>query len=203
MASFAAFLCETLLASVVLACVACAGTKVILSQVLSRDLELHKLRLRELAEKEVERLRPERSTVPVAPSKVDLPDERREQLAERLFQLFDSATLSIIRFSLEFRTEKLEAADQAGRAAIEDTSRLSNFARLNRHHFPGILGESLEAPAAALRELAWRSYKTFKDPSLSEKQTAAQIEAFNLQAVDIGKQIELVKVEIVKFVSTP
>ena len=196
------FLIETILASVILVCVACAGVRMLLSQILSRDLELHKLKLQESVEQAVKRLPPEAPTTPATPIKLaEGATSLGGEVARDLFQLFDRATLSIIRFALEFRAEKLEAADQAGRAAIENTSDLSNFARLHSHLFSKELGQAIEAPASALLELAWRSYKVFKDPALSEKQTASQLESLNAQVLDAGEQIEIVKIQIVKVIA--
>ena len=58
-------------------------------------------------------------------------------------------------------------------------------------------------PAASpLSELAWRSYKTFKDPALSEKETAREIQALNTQALALGGQIETVKGELARLLES-
>ncbi len=204
MTAFAVFLVETAAASVVLVATGVTGVKLIVTRFLDRDIELYKMRLKEASDGELGRLREagERAVretpVPVAaPPTVPapLPDVRLRTTGD-LFQLFDEATLSVVRFALEFRAEKLEAADEAARAAIERTSRLSNFVRLNRRIFPKAMADSIEAAASPLSELAWRSYKIFKDPELSEKQTATEIQALDTQALALGRQIETIKSQL-------
>ena len=198
MTAFAVFLIETAGASVILVSAGVTGVKLVVNLLLSRDIELHKMRLKEASDRELARLRADferiessKSAIPVVPP----PDKLLEATSE-LFRLFDDATLSVVRFALEFRAEKLEAADEAGRAAVEKTSALSNFVRLNRRHFPKAVADSIEASASPLSELAWRSYKTFKDPALSEKETAQEIRALDTQAATLGRQIDTVKGEL-------
>jgi len=208
MTAFAGFLVETLGASVILVSVGVAGTKLVVNNLLRRDIELHKMRLKEASDQALARLREEleriESSKPQAPSTppVIQPRNKRQKVTRQLFELFDEATLSIVRFVLEFRAEKLEAADEAGRSAVEKASRLSNFVRLNRSHFPKAVAGSIEAAALPFSELAWRSYRTFKDPALSEKETAQEIQALNTQALALGRQIEAVKGELARLLES-
>ncbi|GEM_PF-6813534 len=198
MTSFAGFLLETLFASVVLVAVGVSGIKVMAGHLLSRDLENHKMRLKEATDRELARLQA------IAPAPPAVKDRRPKviKVTGRLFELFDDATLSIVRFALEFRAERLEAADAAARDAVEKAARLANFVRLNRGHFPKEAANSIEAAASPLAELAWRSYKTFKNPALSAKQTSQEIDALNTQALAAGQRIESVKAELTKLLAS-
>jgi len=210
MTPFAGFLIETLGASVILVSVGVAGTKLVVNNLLWRDLELHKMRLKEASDQALARLREEleraaressKPQPPHTPPAVP-PRNKRQKVTRQLFELFDEAMWSIVRFVLEFRAEKLEAADEAGRAAVEKTSRLSNFVRLNRRRFPKAVADSIEAAAYPFSELAWRSYRTFKDPALSEKETAQEIQTLNTQALALGRQIEAVKGELARLLES-
>lgn len=205
MTAFTGFLVETIGASIVLVSVGVAGTKLMVGKLLSRDLELHKMRLKEASEVELARMRADaekearKPNVPAAqpPQPVaTAPVHDRTKVTGELFQLFDDATLGIVRFALEFRAENHQAADEAGRAAIETSSRLSNFVRLHTREFGKAARGSIEAVSAPLSELAWRSYRIFKDPALSEKQTAQEIESLNKETMALGARIETLKMQL-------
>src|ERR1700760_2872938 len=108
MASFAVFLIATLASSMVLVAVGAAGMKVVMDRLLARDIELHKIRLQEASDRELERVR--------ALLGGSGPSSPRFGTTAELFRLLDEATFSIVRFSLEFSADKLDAADEAGRA---------------------------------------------------------------------------------------